>query len=789
VKAFDTSAKGALLLSVAAAVWSPMASAQSVAPASDDAAIDDQIVVTARRRGESLQDVPLAVTSISGEQLQELGTPDITYIAQTTPNVTLEVSRGTNTTLTAFIRGVGQQDPVAGFENGVGIYIDDVYLNRPQGVVLDIYNVERIEVLRGPQGTLYGRNTIGGAVKYITKRLGDEPSLNVRGQVGTFNQRDIIATAELPVSDILRVGASVAKFDRDGFGENITTGAENYDKDIFAARGTVEFEPNDALFVRLMGDYIKDESSIRGGFREIPDLTDPGSMLLDDVFDTAGGIEGPNELEAFGLALTGELRLSDSLTLKSITAYRDDETETQIDFDALPAPDLDVPAIYENDQFTQEIQLTYEGGNGISGVAGLFYIDANALTNFDVLLGTLVPGLPGFNANTFGDVDTESWAVFGDFSFDLERLIGLQGFELSIGGRYTEDERSSRVLRRSFLSGRTPELGGNPDAQIPFGAPTSDFDGSATYTNFDPRVSLSWNPVPQHNFYATYSQGFKGGGFDPRGQTTSAPDTDGDGAVSEDEIFEFMAFEPETVNSYELGWKSRLFSGRLTNNVAVFFADYEDIQIPGSFGGEDAQGNQTFIGVTTNAGAAEFYGFELEGNLLWSDDVSGIGDSFSTAYSLGLMDAEYTEFETLDAGQPFDAFEVRVVQNTPDTTASLTTNYSRPLLDGSLSFLTVTSYRSSVNQFEIPNAFIDQDGYTLFDASLVWNSADGRYQLGLHGKNLTDEEYRVSGYNFLAQNQGGEFLEPLTPTLGTTGVATAFYGAPRQVFATFEVNF
>ncbi|MEE4208611.1 MAG: TonB-dependent receptor [Parvularcula sp.] len=781
-------ARSALLLSVAAAAWAPMALAQAPAPTADEA-IDDQIVVTARRRGESLQDVPIAVTSISGEQLEALGTPDITYIAQTTPNVTLEVSRGTNTTLTAFIRGVGQQDPVAGFENGVGIYIDDVYLNRPQGVVLDIYNVERIEVLRGPQGTLYGRNTIGGAVKYITKRLGDEPSLNLRGQVGTFNQRDVIATAELPVSDMLRVGASVASFKRDGFGTNITTGAENYNKDIVAARGTIEFEPSDRVFFRLMGDYIKDDSNIRGGYREIPDLTDPNAELLDDVFDTAGGIQGPNELEAYGLALTGEVRLSDTLTLKSITSYRDDETVTQIDFDALPAVDLDVPAIYENDQFTQEVQFTYEGGNGISGVAGLFYIDANALTTFDTLLGTLIPGLPGFNANVFGDVETQSWAVFSDFSFDLERLIGLPGFELSVGGRYTEDERTSRVLRQSYLSGRTPALGGDPNAQIPFGGPTSDFNGSETFTNFDPRVSLSWNPVPEHNFYATYSQGFKGGGFDPRGQTTAAPDQDGDGTVSDAEIFEFMSFDPETVNSYELGWKSRLLSGRWTNNVAVFFADYKDIQIPGSFGGEDAQGNQTFIGVTTNAGAGEFYGLEIEGNMLWSDDLSGIGDSFSTAYSLGLMDAEYTEFNTLDAGQPFDASEVRVVQNTPDTNASLTTNYTRPLAGGDLSFLTVTSYRSSVNQFEIPNAFIDQDGFTLFDASLVWTSPDGRYQLGFHGKNLTDEEYRVSGYNFLAQNQAGEFLQPLTPALGTTGVATSFYGPPRQVFATLEVSF
>ena len=148
----------------------------------------DEVVVTARRREESLKDVPLSITAFSGEQLERMGALDIIEVAKSSPNVTLEVSRGTNTTLTAFIRGVGQQDPVAGFEAGVGMYIDDVYLNRPQAAVLDIYDVERIEILRGPQGTLYGRNTIGGAIKYVTSRLSDEAETKLRLSVGSYNQ-------------------------------------------------------------------------------------------------------------------------------------------------------------------------------------------------------------------------------------------------------------------------------------------------------------------------------------------------------------------------------------------------------------------------------------------------------------------------------------------------------------------------------------------------------------------------------------------------------------------------
>ena len=165
-------------------------------------ASDDEIIVTARRRDERLIDVPVAITAYSGEALAKAGAIDITDIGQTTPNTTLEVSRATNSTLSAFIRGVGQQDPVSGFEQGVGLYLDDVYLNRPQAAVLDIYDVERIEILRGPQGTLYGRNTIGGAVKYVTKQLPEEFSLKIKGTLGTYKPVSYTHLT-LPTSDLV----------------------------------------------------------------------------------------------------------------------------------------------------------------------------------------------------------------------------------------------------------------------------------------------------------------------------------------------------------------------------------------------------------------------------------------------------------------------------------------------------------------------------------------------------------------------------------------------------------
>jgi outer membrane receptor protein involved in Fe transport len=212
----------------------------------DEATQGQELVVTARRRAESLQDVPIAVTAYSGEALERQGAIDITDISDTTPNVTLETSRGTNTTLTAFIRGVGQQDPVAGFEAGVGLYLDDVFLNRPQAAVLDIYDVERIEVLRGPQGTLYGRNTIGGAIKYVTRRLDDEPTLRMRANLGTYDQADLILTTSYPLSEAIRVGVSGARLSRGGFGDNLNRRPRKLQSRHLRARGTIEIEPTPA---------------------------------------------------------------------------------------------------------------------------------------------------------------------------------------------------------------------------------------------------------------------------------------------------------------------------------------------------------------------------------------------------------------------------------------------------------------------------------------------------------------------------------------------------------------
>ena len=728
------------------------------------------IVVTARRREERAIDVPIAVTAISGEQLANQGALDITDVGNVAPNVTLESSRATNSTLSAFIRGIGQQDPVSGFEQGVGIYLDDVYLNRPQAAVLDIYDVERIEVLRGPQGTLYGRNTIGGAVKYVTKRLPDEFYLKARATYGTYDQAEGVVTVGAPVSDLVRVGGSVARLSRGGFGDNLTLGIENYNKDIWAGRASLEMGGyGEPVFIRIQGDYTKDKSNPRGGHRLIPGLSS-GAPVLDNVFDTRGGLNDPEQqVESYGLMMSADIELSDALTLRSISAWRKDDSETPIDFDALPAVDLDVPGAYYNEQLSQEVQLLWDDGGAFTGLLGFYYLDASADTLFDVRIFTTFNGLTAF---TEADVDTETYAIFGDFTFDLTEQLSL-----SVGGRYTWDERTASILRQNYLGGGSPIFGG---AGVPFGGPSTDFTGSREFKKFTPRASISFMPTPDHNIYASYSKGFKGGGFDPRGVGANAPSAI-PGMPTDDEVAAFLSFRPEQVDSYEVGYKGSLAGGALSVALAAFYADYTDVQIPGSVACTVA-GLPTFCGVVSNAGKATFKGLEFEGN-------ARLGSGFNLAVSAGYIDAKYDEYITNIGATPTDVAHYRKVQNTPEFTGSATLSYTIPMGEADLYLGSSVSYRSKTYQFEIPNPYIDQDGYALVDASVIYKAPGDRWSIGVYGKNLFDKEYKTSGYTFVATDATTGAIIPGAngfpiPTLGPEGTLTAFYGNPRQVFVT-----
>lgn len=721
------------------------------------------VTVTAQRREQDLQDVPLSVSAFSAEQLEATGAVDITTIQRSTPNATIEVARGSNSTLIAFIRGVGQQDPVWGFEPGVGLYVDDIYVARPQGAILDIFDIERIEVLRGPQGTLYGRNTIGGAIKYVTKKLGSEPDFKAKLNVGNYGQLDGVLSGSVPLSETFAIGGAVAKYTRDGFGENLNTGADHYDKDVLAYRVSAEWQPSSDFFMRFAYDRSEDDSSAKHGHRLIPSA-DGTLPVTSDVYDTRAGIGDRNSVETEGYSLTAEWNINDNYTVKSITAYREGETVTPIDFDALPQNDFDVPATYMDDQFSQEFQLLVDHGP-LSGVLGAYYLDGNASGDFDVILGGL--GLTVYQA---GAQQKENFSLYGDFTYEFN-----DQWALSLGARYTKDETTADVLREVWLGAGSGSFDPSNTSSIFFVAQT-DYQGlTREDEEVTPRVSLSYKPTDNLNLYATYSQGFKAGGFDPRARADLDPT-----GLSEE------GFGPEFVDSYEIGAKGSFFDNRLVLNTAVFFAEYDDQQITVQSGADtDNDGiNDTFVSSVFNAGKSEYTGLEIEG--AWY-----INDAFTLSGNLGYIDAEITEI--LSAGTNIaDQF---VTQNTPELQGRVALNYTTDLANdrGEVSVTGALSYRDEYYLFNVPNGgfapgtnasfpaggpSLDPESYTLVDLSLVWTSPSEKYRVGLHGRNLTDEEYRVAGYNFVTPSQ-----------LGIDGAYSAFYGPPRTITASLSVDF
>jgi iron complex outermembrane receptor protein len=500
-----------------------------------------------------------------------------------------------------------------------------------------------------------------------------------------------------------------------------------------------------------------DDSTNKDGHRlTVNSVT--GAPVLSDVFDSRGGITTipssittlNQEVQQGGLALTVDVDVSDQWKFKSVTAYREDDSDAPIDFDSLPDDHFDVPAVYKNDQLSQEFQLNY-AGDSMDGVFGLYYLDANAFDAFDVILGDL--GLTQF---TLGDFDTQAWAAYADVSYELSEL-----WSVSVGGRYTEDKRDALVYRESYLGLGSPYFGNAGAVSItvpdPDGVP--EFTGSRTDSDFTPRVSVSMKPNADHNLYASWSQGFKGGSFDPRG------------AYGTPEIGE--GFEPETVDSYEIGWKASFAGGRARTAFALFYADYEDVQVPASVA-IDTNGDgvdDSFAGATTNAAKATIQGAELEG-------VFQFTDAFSATMAFGYIDAEYDEWLVAVGGVLTDVSSQRAFQNTPETSGNLTLRYEWPMAlfgsDGSLALIGAITHRGDTQQFETSTPLLDQPSYELYDAGIVWTADDRGMQVGLHGKNLGDEEYKIAGYNF--------------PTLGG-GTVTAFYGNPRQIYGSFSIRF
>lgn len=694
-----------------------------------------EITVTARRREETLLEVPVSVTALTEPALERLNVTDLSNLQGTTPNLTIYAARGSSSTLTAYIRGVGQSDPLWGVDPGVGLYIDDVYIARPQGALLDVLDVDRIEVLRGPQGTLYGKNTIGGAIKYVTKPLLPDASASVRATIGNYRQADLRVMANVPLGGETVVARfAAASLNRDGFGENIRTGAPMSDKEILVARGALGFYPNEDVSIVLTADWMDDQSGARGakmltrtdtalGPAFPPPVSfnrfDPTRALpLPSRYDTRNGMLNVNDTTMKGASATVNWRLDDSWYFKYVLGWRKGDTETNIDFDTLPNIIADVAATYRDEQVSHEINLNYDAGGAWTGVLGLYLFNGEAggtVRNnfFNLSFGT-----------TNGQVDTDSWAIYGDWTWQFS-----ERWSTSIGLRYTDEEKKATVLNRAFS---------NATFTVPI-ATLANFVDTVDFQNWSPRLSLEYQPDQDTLYYGLVTRGFKSGGFNVRANTAAVP-------------LSARPFDDETVTSWEFGTKRALGATDWYLNAAVFHNDYKDVQLSVFTQFIQPNGQPAFFGDFTNAGAATINGVELE--------IAGrIGERTTLSGMVAYLDAGYDEY--IDRG--VNIADQQKLTNAPDWQSSLTIAHTWDAFGGQLEGRVTGIYQGAVWPTTDLSIDIYQSGYTLWNAGLVWRADGNPWTFALQGSNLTDKEYRTTGYNI--------------PALG---VLTGFYGPPRQ---------
>jgi iron complex outermembrane receptor protein len=739
-----------LTVAIACALLAPVAWAQDATPAGQAEAREQAgpvnlggVKVTARKREETLQDVPVAVTAFTADALDRLAVDDLSDLDAQVPNLTVYAARGSSSTVTAYIRGVGQSDPLWGVDPGVGIYMDDVYIARPQGALLDVFDVERVEVLRGPQGTLYGKNTIGGAIKYISRGLPNAFDGFASVTVGNYNQLDVKAAVGGPIgSDALRARIAVASLNRDGFGENLITGQEVSDKEILAARGQVGAFISDAFDVQVAFDWVDDQSGVRGAQMLAPNRFNTlffpafgANPPLDSRYDVRNGMPNVNDTTLKGVSATANWRANEDWALKYVFARRESETETNIDFDTTPAPIADVKAFYEDEQTSHELQANYDAGGRLRGVMGIYAFDGEAggqvLNNFfNFLFG-----------DTQGTVYTESVALYADWTFDLSDTLAL-----GVGARYTDEDKRARVLNQGYT---------DATYTTPNGRVSANFDKTINFKNTSPKVSLDWQATQDIMVYGLATRGFKSGGYNIRAQATAVPRS-------------AEPFDDEVVDSFEVGSKMAFLDNSLFLNLAYFHNKYEDIQLS-VFTSYDSNGdgtNDAFFGDFTNAGSGTVNGLEIEYQWLptanWA--VSG---------NFAWLDAKYDEF--IYAGT--NIADEQEFTNAPEFSGALNLEYRTDLAGGgNMSARVGYAYQSEVvATTEIIRTGaqpITQDGYGLINAGVTWRMNDA-WSFALQGTNLTDKEYRTTGYNINA----------------ALGVLTGFYGPPRQYSLTARYDF
>ena len=713
-------------------------------PVTDARPVIEEIIVTAQKREESLQDTPVAVTAFTATAIEERGFDDISEIAAFTPNLVFDTTSpisGLSSGAVVFIRGIGNSDFSLTTDPGVGIYVDGVYMSRSAGGVLDVLDIERIEVLRGPQGTLFGRNTMGGAVNITARKPGAEFGGHVAVTAGNFERRDLRASMDLPITEQLRATFALSEKNRDGYVDRVLMGDRLGDDNEFAVRGVVLFEPSDALDFQLSVDRTEiDEqsaASVLNGFTPgagtvgyaLATYGDIGKGLADLAQYVTGG-EGDityatgasgTELDLDGISFTGTYH-GIGWDLKYTFAHRETDGVFHRDPDNSPhAITETLNTAYHHEQATHELQLTGTAfDERLTYVAGLYAFDEEGTDNVYVPVFLPSPDLAvGFPAaiHNLADVDNDSQAAYLQLTWDLTDIFSITG-----GVRHTRDDKAFVYTQYiaadidgnplPFFPGAVTETGEFRPGLLPIvGNGSGALDDTFKETTF--KFGVDARLFDGTLIYYSFSQGFKSGGFVLR-YVEAVPQA--------------RTFSPELLDTHEVGLKWQGFDDRVRLNAAAFTSDYQDVQVTffDSLGGP----------VTANSGSVDIAGLELELTALVTANLR-----LDVGY--GYLDAGYDEINPI-AGLSLTIDESAKLVNAPEHSFNAGVQYSILLQANELALRLDYAYTDDLFNDSQNSPFLYQKAYHTLNASLRFSMGESMDVVAFVA-NLTDERYIESG--------------------------------------------
>jgi len=668
----------------------------------------EEVLVTAQKKAtaEAAQDVPLAISAYSGDKIEAMFATDLSDIGLTAPNVSLTpLLPGVGNFVIRGMGTVGQSIPSS--DPAVGIVVDGLSYGTIYGILFDVFDIESVEVLRGPQGTLFGRNVTGGAVSVRTARPTDEFQGKVKATIGNKDTRNLMATVSGPLTDNWSGKLAVLAKDHGDYWDNAFSGDGHGEADSLVVRPAIRYN-NDDLDVTAILEIGETEGDGQA-LRNISILSEAPYANA----ETTQAEKGSLDQEWFNLTVEANKDLWDGV-LTTVVGYRDLEQYSDLDIDGVPDSDLFhfAPGTgMEQDQFSIESRWAGDVSDSIYLTTGIYYFEQ------EYSYGERRFVANSFDARGLSEIQHDTIALFGQANISLTDTLTL-----TLGGRYSKEEKEGNigVIGSPNGTGDCVTVNETPFDRTPvaFSGCSFDFQDKEDWSNFTPKVALDWKPTESLLLYASYTKGFRSGGYNTRfTDTTLITNPDSPNSTP-------GPYDEETVDAYEIGMKSDWLDNRIRVNIAAFLNEYEDLQRTAL----SERGAQAVL----NAASADIQGIEFETIILLTDALA-----FEASY--GYTDAEYSDAEFLEdaTGLPAEGFDFTMV---PDKTASMALTHDTSLGDlGSLSSRVSYVFVDDTVGDDYNRSRISQ--YELFDASMTFTDNSEAFTVAVYGKNLKDEVY------------------------------------------------